>query len=58
MRDEIYNLIAKVENKYGEDSDEAADVNDSLSMIASETNNLRDKLRDLLDSSPIKQTKG
>lgn len=48
MNDEIYELIDKVEQKYGEDSDEATDANDTFSQAMSELRQLKADLNALL----------
>ena len=45
MDDEIYEMFDKVELKYGEDSDEAAEASYTINQISSELRKLKEDLR-------------
>jgi len=48
MDDEMYEMLDKVELKYGEDSDEAAEAGFTINQISSELRELKENLRALL----------
>ncbi len=49
MNDEIYELIDKLESKFGEDSDEAAEAGCTLNQIFSDLQQLKCDLKSLLN---------